>query len=482
VVRFETVARSERARSTRTSRPRAIQTLGECASLATAEIRSDKSKCPSDVYNLWAGFAAEKMTTDLRDKAVRSGLVRILEHFERLCSGDAEHYNFLLDLLAHAVQHPDKKVGVVVCLVGAQGCGKGTVWEIIERLVGGSGCFSTKKPERDVFGHFNGRMKHAFFVRMAECTKKKLEADELKDIITGHKIDVHEKYCPVVEVKSYARFFIDTNRVDAIPDEHGERRYFIIKCNEAMIGHDADYFLPLREEALADDRVVRALYEFLRARSIKPSYHGTDIPVGEYARALKDSKRSETEEFLEWLVEKEDMAVKTLHLTAEAFATRYKAFKPDRCTDSIGEERSTDSIMKQLTLQSIPGGVERRRARPQNLSWCATSLDYPTAPPQCSFCSTTGRPDSENKVMRQYVLDCDVLRERYKIEGTVAPGAAQPAASIDCEVEVEHFCDAFVLPPASNGEEWPPDEARNAAADEAVAETAAGDVSDDDSE
>ena len=129
------------------------------------------------MYNLWPGFAAEAMQTDLNEPAVRDGLARLLEHFKMLCSGKAEHYRFLLDLLAHAVQHPDKKVGVVICLVGKQGCGKGTVWEIIERLVGDRGCFTTKKPDRDVFGHFNGRMKDAFFVRMAECDKKKL-ADE----------------------------------------------------------------------------------------------------------------------------------------------------------------------------------------------------------------------------------------------------------------------------------------------------------------
>ena len=423
----------------------------------------DKTKCPKDVYNLWAGFAAGEMTTDLSDESVRHGLVRILEHFKMLCNANAEHYDFLLDLLAHAVQHPDKKVGIVTCLVGKQGCGKGTVWDIIVRLMGSRGCMHTTKPERDVYGHFNGRMKDAFFVRMAECTKKKLEAEDLKEIITGDKVAVHEKYCPVVEVKSYARFFIDTNRVDAIPDEHGERRYFIIKCDEAMIGHDADYFIPLREEVLADDRVIRALYEFLLARVIRPSYHGPDIPVGEYARALKDSKRSDVEQFLEWLVEQEDMSVKTLHLTAEAFATRYKTFKGE------GEDRSTDGIMKQLNLQSIQG-VQQQRARPQNLQWCGTHLSYPGAPLQCSFCAI-GIPNAENKVMRQYVLDCDSLRARYSIEETVAPSAApsQPAASIDCEAEVASFCSC---PPASDkhcGEGEPSDEALINAAEEAEA-------------
>ena len=390
------------------------------------------SKCPAEVYNLWAGFAAESMETDLNEPAVRDGLTRLLEHFKMLCSGKAEPYNFLLNLLAHALQHPDKKVGVVICLVGKQGCGKGTVWEIIERLVGDRGCFSTKKPDRDVFGHFNGRMKDAFFVRMAECDKKKLADEALKDVITGHKIDVHEKYCPVVEVKSYARFFIDTNSVDAIPDEHGERRYFIIKCNEAMVGHNEDYFTPLRE-VLADDRVIRVLYDFLKARSIQPTYHGKDIPVGEYARALKDSKRSEAEQFLEWVVEQEPLGVKTLHLTAEAFATRYKAFKGG------GEERCTDGIMKQLKLLSIEG-VEQYRNVPKRLPWCQTSLN----PVKCSFCTTFTISDLDNnKVMRQYVVDCKSLRTRYGIEEaegpSAAPAAEQPVTIVDCQTEVERF-------------------------------------------
>ncbi len=210
-----------------------------------------------------------------------------------------------------------------------------------------------------------------------------------------------------------------------------------------MIGHNEDYFTPLREEVLADDRVIRALYDFLMARSIKPTYHGKDIPVGEYARALKDSKRSEAEQFLEWVIEQEHLDVKTLHLTAEAFATRYKKFKGE------GEERCTDGIMKQLKLLSIPGVVQSR-ARPERLAWCQTTLNYPGAPVKCSFCATFNTSDLDNnKVMRQYVVDCESLRERYNIEEAAGPSAApaeQPAAIIDCEAEVERFwrnrCDA----------------------------------------
>ena len=102
-------------------------------------------------------------------------------------------------------------------------------------------------------------------------------------------------------IKNYSRFFLDTSFVDAVPDEHGERRFFIIKCCEDKIG-DHKYFEALRD-AIADDAVIRALFDFLCARKIKKMYLGKDIPVGEYQKALKDSRRTPVEHFLECLVE-----------------------------------------------------------------------------------------------------------------------------------------------------------------------------------
>ena len=228
----------------------------------------DRDKCPSDVFGLWSGFAAENIEIGPVDDIVRGGLLAILEHLNMLCSGDVDQYGPFLDLLAHGVQFPATKVGIAICFVGPQGCGKGTVWDIIGRVVGERGCFSTTKPERDVVGKFNGAMKDASFVRVAECNKKNFEGviGELRGMFTDGKIDVYEKYCNAINVKSYARFFLDTNFTDAIPDEHGERRYFIIKCSSAMLGHEADYFAPLHGH-IADDRVIRSFYEFLLVRS-----------------------------------------------------------------------------------------------------------------------------------------------------------------------------------------------------------------------
>ena len=75
------------------------------------------AECPDNVYNLWAGFAAEKMSNEYSDY-VRAGLLLILLHLAMLCDGNAAQYNFMLNWLAHAVQYPNVKLGIMLCLVG----------------------------------------------------------------------------------------------------------------------------------------------------------------------------------------------------------------------------------------------------------------------------------------------------------------------------------------------------------------------------
>eukprot|EP00966_Prymnesium_polylepis_P167835 3879826-Prymnesium_polylepis.1 len=188
------------------------------------------TECPDEVYNLWKGFAAEKMDGEY-DEDARAGLLLILSHVAMLCDGNTAQYDFVLDILAHAIQYPNVKLGIMLCLVGKQGCGKGHVWETIERLMGLRSCFTTDKPDRDVWGDNNGRMKDAFYVRITEADKKKFAGyvGEMRTIVTDSTIRVRSLYCTATNVKSYARFFLDTNYVDSIPDEHGERRFFIIK-------------------------------------------------------------------------------------------------------------------------------------------------------------------------------------------------------------------------------------------------------------
>ena len=392
----------------------------------------DASKCPDNVYNLWSGFAAEKMDGEY-DEDARTGLLLILDHVAMLCDGNAAQYDFVLNILAHAIQYPNVKLGIMLCLVGKQGCGKSCVWEIIERLMGSRSCFTTSKPDKDVWGDNNGRMKDAFYVRITEADKKKFAGyvGEMRTIVTDSTIRVRSLYCTAANVKSYTRFFLDTNFVDSIPDEHGERRFFIIKCNEEKIGDDA-YFEALRA-AIADDRAIRALFDFLKARKIKSMYLGKDIPVGKYQKELKDSRRSVADQFLEAFVQDQPIMVgmesgagveapTVITLPIDDVCQKFRVWQ------QAGSEfeRSKSSITRELALSAIAG---IKKIKP----WEEVSIANEVEP----GCGPTFRV--EKKQVPKYVFDLVKLRERFGISAEDAPPVSHPGATIDCDADIRSW-------------------------------------------
>ena len=62
---------------------------------------------------------------------------RIRTHlYEVICDGDIELFEYLLDYVAHMLQRPEEKPGVMVVLLGSQGTGKGLFFQILQRVWG----------------------------------------------------------------------------------------------------------------------------------------------------------------------------------------------------------------------------------------------------------------------------------------------------------------------------------------------------------
>ena len=59
---------------------------------------------------------------------------------------------------------------------------------------------------------------------------------EINAMVSDKTIRIRSLFCAPENVKNYTRFFLDTNFFDAIPDENGERRFFIILCSKDKIG------------------------------------------------------------------------------------------------------------------------------------------------------------------------------------------------------------------------------------------------------
>ena len=389
-------------------------------------------ECPDDCFNTWRGLAAEDMPAidwDTEDcTTARECLAKFLGHIKMLCIGNTVEYNFLLDLLAQSVQYPQNKLGIMICLVGPKGCGKTILWTLIQAMIGHGACFETEKPDLDIWGDNNSCIMGKYFLRIMEATKKgfkdHIEAARAK--ITDEVMRVRALYGAADNIKSFHRFYLDTNNEDCIPDEHDERRFFIIKCSDEKIGQH-EYFADLAD-AIKSPAGVRAFYEFLMARPCKPHYMGKDIPVGDFARKLKDHNRSHGDLFVQAIVEDQRIVQAKITWSVDEVYKFYTEWQ------AHGNEysRTKCAVMKLLDLGSIAG-------------------------------ITTARPIDPvtNKQYRAYTFDLACLRKRYGIDRAIADekkaqavraggsstlidmvageAPAAPLPEIDVDADIAHF-------------------------------------------
>ena len=96
-----------------------------------------------------------------------------------LCNHEEATYDYFINWIAQMIQYPATKTTMIL-FQGGEGCGKGRLFSIIEKLVGSNKYFETSCPERDVWGHFNPKMANSFFVHLSELSKKQTQDSENK--------------------------------------------------------------------------------------------------------------------------------------------------------------------------------------------------------------------------------------------------------------------------------------------------------------
>ena len=72
---------------------------------------------PNDMLNMWRGFGVEPKQGDW-------SLMRNHIH-DVICSGNEDHFQYVIRWMAYGVQHLDRPIGVAIALRGEEGAGKG---------------------------------------------------------------------------------------------------------------------------------------------------------------------------------------------------------------------------------------------------------------------------------------------------------------------------------------------------------------------
>jgi hypothetical protein len=178
-----------------------------------------------------------------------------------ICNGDSASHWYLLSFLAHMLQFPEEKPGIVPVLIGGQGTGKGVFFQLLKAVWSKTTLLVSDVNE--VVGQFNAALERNYVVCMDEAlfSGDKKSLDRLKSIVTEPAIRIEQKYQPARSIDSVHRFFAATNHDQFAHVEKDDRRFFFLRVS-SVHKQDTDYFEMLCD-SFSDGQTLEGFVAFL---------------------------------------------------------------------------------------------------------------------------------------------------------------------------------------------------------------------------
>ena len=266
-------------------------------------------RCPKNMYNTWKPFAVEilndlqkdennRCIISLEDRSyIDNGVNYILNHIRIITGKDEVAYNYFMLWLGFIFKYPAEKC-TMPHMIGGMGAGKSELLNFIGYMIGETKVLKSTEPDKDVWGHFNGRMSSAYLVILEELTEKKTTEYDgtIKDLITSGIISINQKGEKPYDIKSFHKF-ISASNTQTIKTIKGDRRNFMMKASNELIGNQ-EYFKLLREYT-RDKRIQQVFHERLLDQEGIDDFKLLLIPITEYQKTLQNANRDECDLYLE---------------------------------------------------------------------------------------------------------------------------------------------------------------------------------------
>ena len=213
---------------------------------------------PPTTLNYWVGSLV---------KPVQGDWEVIKVHIKNvICDGDLQLYEYLLNFLAHMIQYPEDKPGVMVVLLGKQGTGKGLFFEILKRIWPRSTLLVSDIQQ--VVGQFNAALERNYVIIMDEAlfSGDRRSQDRMKSLITEKSCHVEQKYQPSRTIDSVHRFFASSNHDQFAHIEADDRRYLFFRVSDKHQGNH--FYFDRLSKAIDNDTVIAAMAFELKNRNI----------------------------------------------------------------------------------------------------------------------------------------------------------------------------------------------------------------------
>lgn len=209
-------------------------------------------------YNHWQGFSVEPNAA----KSCKLFLKHLREVF---CSGNEQHFWYMIGWLAHMIQRPEEKPGVAVIAKGKKRIGKDTVFEYVGGLFPQH--YITVANKDQMVGKFNAHQEKCLLLHVQEGFWGGDKRDEgpLKYLITSNEVMIEPKGMNAFPIKSVLRLFISSNERWVVPASEDEGRYFVLNVSDKH-RNDHKYFEALRHEMENGGR--EALLDYLMNHDI----------------------------------------------------------------------------------------------------------------------------------------------------------------------------------------------------------------------
>ena len=216
----------------------------------------------NDMLNLWRGFGVEPKQGDW--SLMRDHILNVV------CTGNQQHFAYLIKWMAYGVQHPDRPIGVAIALRGEEGAGKGILWRNYGKLWGKH--FKHVAQGEHLTGRFNAVLGDACAVFLDEALWAGDHKGEqiLKALITEDTFQLERKFCDAIPVPNRLRIMIASNNDWIVPVGTKGRRYVVLDVSDQYADENdpahAAYWDPLHAQFgnhAPDDGRAAMLYDLL---------------------------------------------------------------------------------------------------------------------------------------------------------------------------------------------------------------------------
>jgi hypothetical protein len=319
--------------------------------------------CPDNAFNLWLPFDAE-LNESVGDDLEAVEFFK--SHIKILCNRDPKITTLIINWLAQMLQYPEIKT-FIPAFISKQGAGKGTIFEIMGKILGAKRVFDTAIPSQYVWGEFNNAMEQAFFICLDELSKKEMgECDgRFKKLITDPTIRINNKGVNSFTIKSYHRFMICSNNEDPIKTSEDDRRNLIIRCSDELCDKDINKEYWKRMRKLIDDpNAIKSIYNYLMDIPDLEYFHLTKLPKTEYHQDILDKNESVEQSFIKSLAFNTN-TIETKTYRADELIIRFNDY-----IKSVGKKEyniDASTLMLRLKNLDIPG-VSKKKTKACNLT------------------------------------------------------------------------------------------------------------------